>query len=735
MTIHYYGIRHHGPGSARHLIAALHALQPDRILLEGPPEADALLPLVADAGMQPPVALLAYRPDAPQRAVYYPFAAWSPEWQTMQYAIAHHVPLTFCDLPLAYTLADDENDNDDTPATARHPFDYLADIAGYRDGEEWWEATVEQRGDGEDLFAAVAEAFAALRDALPEATSASDHKREAWMRKTIRAAAKDSERLAVICGAWHIPALQSAVAVKDDNALLKGLAKTKVDSTWIPWTNSRLTYQSGYGAGVQAPNWYAHLWQHPDDDGVRWLSQAAKHLRDKHYDISAAHLIETLRLARTTAALRGQTRVALTDYTDALASTIGMGDSAIIDRIQHEWLIGDTIGSVPENTPQLPLIADIDKQRKQLRLPQTAESREIILDLRKPLDLARSQYIHRLNLLDGGLWATPLARSGKGTYKEAWRLEYQPEQHIRLTEKAVYGNTLESAVTTYITSTLHQDQSLAALAERLEHVLPAELPDLVAALAAAIAALSVDNRDLADTLAALPHLAETLRYGNVRQTDTAALAHLLDTLLARLAAGGVQGCMNIDNDSAQTLCRLTRSAGAALAALNDAGASRYWHDYIHAQTTSQHIHPLLAGNAWRDHYDRQQTDAETVAAELHRQLSRGGNYADAAQWLEGFLYQSGTVLLVHDSLWHIINDWLRDLPEDRFTELLPLLRRTFTAFEAGERRQLGDKARMQVGQNSGSRTMTMTGTTGTINEEAAQTAMQTVARLLGLKAG
>ena len=528
MTIHYYGIRHHGPGSARHLIAALHALQPDRILLEGPPEADALLPLVADAGMQPPVALLAYRPDAPQRAMYYPFAAWSPEWQTMQYAIAHHVPLTFCDLPLAYTLA---------------------------------------------------------------------------------------------------------------------------------------------------------------------------------------------------------------DYTDALASTIGMGDSAIIDRIQHEWLIGDTIGSVPENTPQLPLIADIDKQRKQLRLPQTAESREIILDLRKPLDLARSQYIHRLNLLDGGLWATPLARSGKGTYKEAWRLEYQPEQHIRLTEKAVYGNTLESAVTTYITSTLHQDQSLAALAERLEHVLPAELPDLVAALAAAIAALSVDNRDLADTLAALPHLAETLRYGNVRQTDTAALAHLLDTLLARLAAGGVQGCMNIDNDSAQTLCRLTRSAGAALAALNDAGASRYWHDYIHAQTTSQHIHPLLSGNAWRDHYDRQQTDAETVATELHRQLSRGGNYADAAQWLEGFLYQSGTVLLVHDSLWHIINDWLRDLPEDRFTELLPLLRRTFTAFEAGERRQLGDKARMQAGQNSGSRTMTMTGTTGTINEEAAQAAMQTVASLLGLKAG
>ena len=733
MSIHYYGIRHHGPGSARHLLAALDALQPDRILLEGPPEADALLPLVADAAMQPPVALLAYRPDAPQRAVYYPFAAWSPEWQAMQYALAHHIPLTFCDLPLAHSLADDHDEDDDTPTAARHPFDDLADIAGYRDGEEWWEATVEQRGDGEDLFAAVTEAIAALRDALPAATSAGDLKREAWMRKTIRAAAKDSERLAVICGAWHIPALQSAVAVKDDNALLKGLAKTKVDSTWIPWTNSRLTRQSGYGAGIRAPNWYAHLWRHPDDDGVRWLGRAAQHLRAKHYDISAAHLIETLRLARTTAALREQTRVALADYTDALASIIGMGDSAIIDRIRHAWLIGDAIGSVPADTPQLPLIADIDKQRKQLRLPQTAESREIILDLRKPLDLARSQYIHRLNLLDGGLWATPLARGGKGTYKEAWRLEYQPEQHIRLTEKAVYGNTLESAATAYIAGTLPQEQSLAALAARLEQVLPAELPDLVAALAAAIAALSVDNRDLADTLAALPHLAETLRYGSVRQMNTEALARLLDTLLARLAAGGVQGCMNIDNDSAQTLCRLARSTAAALAALNDADADRYWHDFIHAQITAAHIHPLLAGNAWRDHFDRQQTDAATIADELHRQLSRGGNYAEAAQWLEGFLYQSGTVLLVHDTLWHIINDWLRALPEDRFIELLPLLRRTFTAFEAGERRQLGDKARMQAGQAGGSRAAAAA-TDSAINETAAQAAMQTVARLLGLEA-
>ena len=42
------GIRHHGPGSARSVLKALAALQPDLILVEGPPDAQELLPLAAD---------------------------------------------------------------------------------------------------------------------------------------------------------------------------------------------------------------------------------------------------------------------------------------------------------------------------------------------------------------------------------------------------------------------------------------------------------------------------------------------------------------------------------------------------------------------------------------------------------------------------------------------------------------------------------------------------------------
>src|SRR5258707_11253991 len=112
------GIRHHGPGSARAVRRALTAYRPDIVLIEGPPEADALVALAGSAQMRPPVALLAYRPPGPtakaatgapaskpgrlsRTASFWPFAEFSPEWQAIRWAVAQAVPVRFMDLPVA----------------------------------------------------------------------------------------------------------------------------------------------------------------------------------------------------------------------------------------------------------------------------------------------------------------------------------------------------------------------------------------------------------------------------------------------------------------------------------------------------------------------------------------------------------------------------------------------------------------------------------------------------------
>src|SRR6516165_7585337 len=107
MAVHVFGIRHHGPGSARSLLAALHALkpQPEVVLIEGPPEAETLLPLLSHQEIKPPVALLLYAADEPSLASFYPQAVFSPEWQAIQFAAKHKLPVRFIDLPQAINFA------------------------------------------------------------------------------------------------------------------------------------------------------------------------------------------------------------------------------------------------------------------------------------------------------------------------------------------------------------------------------------------------------------------------------------------------------------------------------------------------------------------------------------------------------------------------------------------------------------------------------------------------------
>jgi len=147
--VEVFGIRHHGPGSARSLIAALTEYQPDSVLIEGPADADPLLHWVLADGMEPPLALLGYAPDHPQTAAFWPYAVFSPEWQAMSYALRRDIEVGFCDLPASAMLArwsrsrpdDDHEEPDDAadqvPPTApieqHDPLAMLAAAAGYDD--------------------------------------------------------------------------------------------------------------------------------------------------------------------------------------------------------------------------------------------------------------------------------------------------------------------------------------------------------------------------------------------------------------------------------------------------------------------------------------------------------------------------------------------------------------------------------------------------------------------------
>ena len=715
MSIHLLGIRHHGPGSARNVKEYLKELKPDIILVEGPPEGEALLQSVIHKEMKPPVALLAYIPDQPQKAVFYPFAEFSAEWQAIYYGIYNNIPVKFFDLPLVHGFALDEAKKEEpqivpaeapaqttveaetaieeVPVIVRDPFQYLADISGISDGELWWEINFESRKDNAQIFEAVQEAVTALREGVVERNDPREKLREAWMRKMIRQAEKDGyERIAVICGAWHVPALADMPKAKDDNDLLKGLPKVKVEATWIPWTFNRLTYRSGYGAGVLSPGWYDHLWKYPDDDGTRWMSKVAQMLRKKNMDTSVAHVIESVRLANALAALRNSTRASLDEFNEATTTVMGFGDDILLKIIREELIVSDMLGAVPDDVPKVPLLTDLEREQKKLRMPADAGIKEYNLDLRQPNDLARSVLLHRLKTL-GVEWGEQRTVSSKGTFKEQWLLQWQPEYSIKIIEQGVWGNTIEEAASAFLIDKAKEQTGITQVANLIAKAIPAELPKAVEALIILLDKLAATGSDVLELMETLPGIASVSRYGSVRKTDLDMLSGIAKAIITRISIGLPIATVGVDEEAAQVILNHITAVNNAVNLLQFEEQKNEWLNALRLIQENTQAHALISGFACRSLFDQKALQHDEVAVKLSFALSSATEPMLAAFWVEGFLKGSGTILLLDENLWGILDNWVRQLDEDIFVQLLPLLRRSFSAFTNAERRKIGEKAK------------------------------------------
>jgi len=723
------GIRHHGPGSARSALRALEAYQPDIVLIEGPTDAQELIELAAHPDMQPPVALLLYVPDEPKRAVYYPFVEFSPEWQVMRYGLERGIAVRFMDLPQTHrlALAEAESATSDTDAEVtvtaevdesntdaevavtpdaepdrepiRHdPLGWVAEATGYGDGERWWEHMVEQRQDSSELFQGVLELMTALRaEAIDEQPNPIEQQREAWMRNSLRAAKKQGfERIAVVCGAWHAPALTKLPPAKDDNRLLKGLPKVKTTATWTPWTYGRLSAASGYGAGVEAPGFYDHLWLAPNDVGVGWLSRVAHLLRAHDLSAPPASVIEAVRLAEALSALRGRAVPDLADLTEAAQAVLCNGDAQPLALIERQLHIGERLGQTPEAAPLPPLQQDLQRQQKRLRLPAEAVQRQLELDLRKPNDRARSHLLHRLNIL-GVPWGKHSYASGKGTFRENWRLQWQPEFVVSLIEANVWGNTVADAAGAFARDAAQKTDQLPELTRWVERVLLADLPEALDAVMTRLQNVAAVTSDMPHLLAALPPLAHVLRYGDVRQTDASAVGQVIDGLAARVCIGLPAACSALNDEAAAAMRDDINAAQSAFALLQREDLLTAWCATLLRLADQEGLHGLLAGRCCRLLFEQGNLPVEDIARRMQLALSPAVEAGQAAAWIEGFLEGSGLVLLHHETLWQLLDEWLMTLPNETFVQLLPLLRRTFATFAPAERRQMGERAQRAPG--------------------------------------
>ena len=580
-----------------------------------------------------------------------------------------------------------DEEADETPPRP-DAFEWLAKADGYSDGERWWNDRVEERRDHRDFFAAILEAVTALREELDLPESRETLLREAWMRKTLRAVEKESfANIAVVCGAWHAPALAAPVKPGDDLALLKNLPKHKVAATWIPWTDERLTYASGYGAGIRSPGWYGHLWDHRDDPIPPWLTRAARILRKEGQEASSASVIEALRLSNSLAGMRGRPLPGLDETLESIQAVFCQGDPLPLDLMRDKLLVGTAMGELPPGLPALPLQQDIDASLRRLRMKPAASVTTLELDLRDDGGRARSVFLHRLLALEIP-WGRKEQARGKGTFKEKWILQWKPELAVAIIDASPFGNTVESAAVARLIRAAKDETGLGRITARLDLALLGALGAAVEVLLRQLEAASASSHDLSELLEAVPALAAISRYGDVRATDAAAVGHLLDGFAARIHAGLPAAASGISDDAADHLTTLLGNYGPALGLVEKPGLTGDFHAVLRQLAANASAHPKLRGHSVRVLRDVSQMDDSEVARQLGFALSPGMPAPSAAAWLEGFL-QGGGSLLVHDrTLLALVDSWLASLAGDAFQAVLPLVRRTFGTFTAPERARI-----------------------------------------------
>ncbi|MGH3177845.1 MAG: DUF5682 family protein, partial [Streptosporangiaceae bacterium] len=668
--------------------------------IEGPPEADELVALAADPDMQPPVALLGSVPGEPRQVAFWPFAVFSPEWQAIMYALDAGVPVRFCDLPAAHQLAlKAAGTEPPVPRRRTDPVSDLAAAAGYDDPERWWEDVVEHV-PGPAVFDALAEAIAILR-ADAEDPDSRDAAREAYMRRVLRRTVREGfERIAVVCGAWHVPALRQMPSAASDDRLLRGLPKVKAAMTWVPWTYGRLSYASGYGAGIRSPGWYDHLFSSPGQPIERWLARAAAVLRADGVPASSAHVIESVRLATALAALRGRPLAGLEEVTEAAHAVLCEGSDLLVALIQRQLVVGERLGTVPPATPMVPLQRDLQDRQRRLKLRPEAAPRDYDLDLRKPNDLARSRLLYRLALLDVPWGKAQQGRTRNiGTFRESWQLTWRPELDLALIEASMWGSTVAAAATQRARSIAADATALDVLTALTEQCLLADLGDALAEVLAAVRDRAALDTDVTHLMAALPALVRAARYGDVRGTDPARLGEVATELITRICAGLPGAVTSLDETAERAMRERIDAVHSATGLLADRTSREQWLDTLGRLVPR--CPPVISGRLTRLLLDAARVSVDEAGLRMSRALSAAVPAPAAAGWADGFLAGSGLLLVHDDKLLALADGWLAGLSTDAFTAVLPALRRTFGEFAPPERRAIGQKAALLDGSGRG----------------------------------
>lgn len=733
----YYPIRHHSPVCAWHLERTIEQYQPDCILVEGPENANDLIPILTDPETQAPVALYyacrdegKHLSDADEPGTwrcYYPFLDTSAELVALREARnrgidGYFIDLSYGDILLATQESRGLRSMEEKRSYASDRYlahnrfqELLCEKAGVRDFEEFWEKYFEAEG-----FALTTEAFVNLMHTyctlsrahtpIMELEEDGCLAREAHMARRIREAAETHNRILVVAGGFHIAGL---LHPKQDPPKLQ--KHPKLIQTVYPMRYSLPAADalSGYASGMPAPGFYDSLWRelHGVAPDKAWetiildhLVRTGRKLRQQGDTISAFDETCAYTQALGLADLRDKRSPGLYELQDAVLSSFVKGEASLSGleplRILRELTTGKTVGTLAAGASVPPLTKDFEHQcaRHRLKIDAVRNQEVTLAILSEPKHRAISRFLHQTVFLDCTFAKRRkgpdiLRNTDRSLIRETWEYRWTAAVEAALIEHAISGGTVRDACVTELRSRMASAADASEGAELLSHAFLMGIGDHSDVLTARMEELLIADGDFSSLCRVCDLLfrlyqwknqygeAGSINYDALLQRAFDRVVQLLPAMhtVDDRGAGEVQESMAL-------LYQLTLHPGFS----HRRDRLREALEMLIAQNP---IQPGVHGTALGLLYGMDPGWKQAIDKVVRGYLQgTKGMMLRSADLLQGLFFSARDLLLTDHDFLKQIDGLFCALEDDEFTAMLPQLRLAFSYFLPTETDRLGRSA-------------------------------------------
>lgn len=493
----FFPVRHHSPVCAWHLKKILNSYEPDCILIEGPKNAQDMIPVLAHEDTKAPVALYYYYKDTKgllsedkeNYRCYYPFLDCSPELVALREAGKRKIPAQFIDLPYGEILLgtaeqkgirsgrEKQTYNDDYLLSQSRYMKLLCEKTGLQSFEEFWEKYFEIGGlfqNTEDFVRQMLVYCGLTRSHTPKEEMELDGCliRERYMAQQIAEASGQYKKILVVTGGFHTYGLIELLQAEQhertvrDSVKLHNLPDADQGVYPLAYSMEAADALNGYASGMQSPGFYQKVWEllleKEDPRGIyegavlHQLVSAGRQARKKKESLSSYDVICALSMAKGLAGLRGKREPGLYELRDAALSSFVKGENSPSTdmplRILQEVNTGKQVGCLCADASRPPLLADFEEQCRKFGFKIQASARqEITLELfTKKKHLAMSRFLYRMDFLGTGFaqrkkGSDLVNRRDKSRIREVWTYRFSSQVLSTLVDVSMSGGTVEEA--------------------------------------------------------------------------------------------------------------------------------------------------------------------------------------------------------------------------------------------------------------------------------------------------